>query len=86
MNVRCKMRVVNIIKMTSNYGTGPQYSDTVKLSAVSGEENKTWSKYTPSGSVELTITNPETFDQFKIGEFFFVDFTAAPATEAEEKK
>ena len=80
------MRVTNIMKITSNYGTGPQYSDTVKLTAVAGDENKTWSKYTPSGSVELTISNPEAFDQFKIGEFYFVDFTRAPATEAEEAK
>ena len=27
------------------------------LTAVSGEENKPWSKYTPSGSLQFTVTN-----------------------------
>jgi hypothetical protein len=58
----------------------------VVLSAVSGEENKTWAKYTPSGKIELTIDNPDAYDQFELGKTYFVDFSIAPAKEADESK
>lgn len=49
---------------------------TVKLTAVANNspENATWSKYTPSGAVTLSITNPEAFEQFEVGKEYFVDF------------
>lgn len=50
---------------------------TVKLTAVMGEENKPWSQYTPSGSVEIAITNPDAVKQFTVGGLYFVDFTPA---------
>jgi hypothetical protein len=76
--VRAKFRVHSV---THHEGE----SRTVALGAVSGDENKTWSKWTPSGSLSINITNPEAFDQFKPGDIFFLDFTPAPATEAGEK-
>lgn len=84
MSVRCKMIVTNKADSWDSYGK-KQGSSTVRLSPVSGDENKTWSKWTPSGSVELQINNEAAFEQFKLGQTFFVDFTPAPATEAEEK-
>ena len=85
--VRCKMKVTEIIDRSSSYAPGNvQESHSVKLQAVTDSENKSWAKYTPSGSVELQINNPEAFSHFKIGETFFLDFTPAPASEADEKK
>lgn len=84
MVVRCKMKVVEVIDRTSSYSITKQESHQVKLAAVTDPANKTWAAYTPSGSIELTINNPDAFAQFKVGETFFVDFTAAPASEAEE--
>lgn len=81
--VRCKMYVSE--KRNSQY-PGSKPTTVVKLSAVSGDENKTWSKYTPSGSVELHINNPDAYDAFVLGEAYFVDFTIAPAKEADEKQ
>lgn len=83
--VRCKMKVTEVIGRSSQWGTTTQETSEVTLTPVAGEENKTWAKYTPGGSVKLSINNPEAFAAFKIGETFFVDFTPAPATEAEEK-
>ena len=40
------------------------------------EENKSFSKYTPSGSLEMTVTNPDLFGKIKSGDVFYLDFTA----------
>ena len=82
--VRCKMKVVERKNQMWNLADKPV--TTVVLSAVSGEENKTWAKYTPSGKIELLIDNPDAYDQFELGRTYFVDFSKAPAKEADETK
>lgn len=84
MSIRCKMLVASKSDQFNTYDKSK--STVVRLQPVSGDENKTWSKWTPSGSIELNINNPEAVDRFKLGGTYFVDFTEAPATEAEEKK
>ncbi len=89
--VRAKFRCIEKVSRTSSgsYGPTPDKpvdTEEVKFAAVMGEENKEWSKWTPCGSLTMTINNPEALEQFKIGEFYFLDFTVAPATEAEEKR
>ena len=42
-----------------------------------GEVNKTWSKYTPSGQLQITITNPSAIDAFEKGKAYYLDFTPA---------
>lgn len=83
--VRCKMRVTKMTECTypAFVNTIVEHKE-VELSPVQGPENSTWSKYTPGGSIKLTINNPEAFSAFKIGEYYFVDFTPAPAKEADE--
>jgi len=57
----------------------------IKLMAVTegSEENKSFSKWTPGGEVEMLITNPDAFDFYKEGEEYYLDFT--PSTgEVEE--
>jgi hypothetical protein len=82
------MRVTEVSSRTS-----ASYSDAlpiavqcVKLAAVSDPANKSWATATPCGTVELQINNPEAFDQLKVGAYFFVDFTPAPAKESDETK
>lgn len=41
------------------------------------EENKSFSKYTPNGKLELTITNEAVFDFFKPGKQFYLDMIPA---------
>ncbi|WP_439611522.1 hypothetical protein [Reyranella sp.] len=38
------------------------------------EANKEWSKYTPTGELKMTITNPAAFDQFDIGCVYKLSF------------
>lgn len=83
--VRAKFKV-QAITHRSAWGDGPHDTDEVELVAVSGEQNKSWSKWTPAGSIKLQINNPGALNQFKPGAFYFVDFSEAPASEADEKK
>jgi hypothetical protein len=40
-----------------------------------GKDNESWSKYTPSGKIEMSITNPAAIDKLEKGKAYFVDFT-----------
>jgi hypothetical protein len=82
--VRAKFKVTRVSKTADNYGTSTHSADVVELHAAMGEENKSWSKWTPGGQITMTINNPDALNQFQPGEFFFVDFTPAPAKEADE--
>ncbi len=49
------------------------------FSAVCNEgtpENDRFHKYTPSGSIEITVDNPNV--KFELGKMYFVDFSEAP--------
>lgn len=51
----------------------------VKMSPVTSgsEENKSFSIYTPAGSVELHITNPQATGFFTPGKEYYIEFTEA---------
>lgn len=71
MTVRAKFYVAEKTQTTSG--------DRVVLQAVCrGEENKQWSKYTPSGRIELSVLNEVAVEQFVVGDEMYVDFTPAP--------
>lgn len=36
--------------------------------------NHEWSKYTPAGYIELTITNPAAFERFEAGKTYLLTF------------
>lgn len=88
--VRCKMVCIEKKNQVSQYRQANQTEPnkptcTVVLYAVSDDANKTWARYTPCGRVELAIDNPDAYEAFVLGETYFVDFTVAPAKEADEK-
>lgn len=43
----------------------------------SGPGNESWSKWTPSGRLDMHITNPDALAQFEAGKSYFLDFTPA---------
>jgi hypothetical protein len=54
-------------------------------------EDNDFHRYTPSGSLEITISNPNLYGKFKEGEKYYLDFTLAdlpaeipPASETEQ--
>lgn len=79
MNVRAKFFVEDI-RHSDVPGTDQYASITMKPvfgSYGDGEVNKSWSKYTPSGSLTIAITNPAAIDAFERGKAYYLDFTPA---------
>lgn len=79
MNVRAKF-FVSEVKHAATPGSDP--FATVILQPVfgsygDGKDNESWSKYTPSGKIEMSITNPKAIDAFEPGKAYFIDFTPA---------
>lgn len=73
--VKARMKVQSVL----DQGT----QKTVKLTAVYSDDkdspNYTYSKATPSGNLELVISNPAAYEQFTVGKTFdltFEEFTA----------
>lgn len=58
-------------------GDTPQVN--VRFSAVADNEgtNKSWSKWTPSGELSMTISNPDLVDRFEVGKAYFLDIADA---------
>jgi len=51
----------------------------VEFQAVMGganDENKSFSKYTPSLALKMTVTNPDA--DFEVGREYYIDFVRAP--------
>lgn len=70
--MRAKLRIHSV---TQHEGG----SETLELGAVASgtPEDNTYSKYTPSANLKMSITNPALAGQFKPGQTFYVDFTPA---------
>ncbi len=53
----------------------------VTLDAVYGEYgngNENWSKATPSGHLKMTVTNPDAYDQIKVGKEYYLTIEECP--------
>ena len=82
---RAKCRITEVAQTTAVTarpdGTTPVETVRVTLQPVFGagedDANAQWSKWTPNGQIQLTITNPNIFPMLRTGRVFFVDFIAA---------
>lgn len=74
--IKAKVTVTDVIE--NDFGAG-KYSEQVRMQPVysDSEENKSYSDATPSGSIELTITNKSAWGFFVAGREYYVDFTPA---------
>jgi hypothetical protein len=45
--------------------------------ATGNDEDNTFAKWSPSGSLTLFVANPNLWDQFKVGQKLYTDFTEA---------
>ena len=49
-------------------------SEGVELHAVTtGPGNESWSKWTPSGTLKMSITNPDAQGMFQAGKSYYID-------------
>jgi hypothetical protein len=76
MSVRAKFKCCDISNSSSNTD---ENGKTVKLEPVidGSEENKSFFRWTPSGSISMFCVNTEANKQFEVGKEYFVDFTPA---------
>jgi len=76
--MRAKVKVTSV-KLT-------EYGEVLEMAPVCSEkpfgpngenEDNTFARFTPCGSLSLTVNNPDLAGQFKPGQKFYVDFTEA---------
>lgn len=80
MSVRAKFRVNSVedFGQSKKVNMAPVYEGSLG----DNEENRRFTKASPSGSLTLTIDNPYASDQFAYGQEWYLDFnlaTPAPA-------
>ena len=75
--LRAKFRINTVTREIDS--RGEVSNETVNLTAVSGssDENKQWCKWTPNGSINLTINNPDAIGKLTSGHEYFIDFIPA---------
>lgn len=77
MTVVAKFKVASVAETSSDHRN-------VTMAAVyssdPAHENYSWSKWTPSGSINMSITNPEAFNQFEAGAEYMVTFKKVEKT------
>lgn len=72
MSLTLKMTLTG--KSTNTLG---EHNVSYRLDAVSGDENKPWSKYTPSGHLTFTVTN-ESAPELEPGDYLVTLEKVAP--------
>lgn len=73
MHVKAKF-VCTSVKVNDEY----QQTSVSFTAAIEGEENKTWSKYTPSGSISMLISHEtEASKAFEQGKSYYLTFEPA---------
>lgn len=83
MATKAKLRLTRVAEFTSGGHdtnlTGVEVHFQPVYATGEDKENAEWSKWTPSGELRLTITNPLAFEQYrgKVGKAFFVEITPA---------
>ena len=78
MNIRAKFYCAKVARHANGPAEETSAVD-VELRAVygDGEQNKEWSRWTPSGGLQMQVTNPACFDAFKEGAEYYIDISPA---------
>lgn len=81
------MRAKFQVSSVTPYPTvGPTTQEVLTFSAVAkssaypadgSDDDNTYARWSPSGSLSLTVANPALFGKFKTGDKFYLDFTPA---------
>lgn len=74
MKTRCKFTVEKVTRYQGKF-------EQITLNAVHGglsEEDKSFSAFTPSGKLEITVTNPVVVGTFEPGKSYYLDLIPVP--------
>ena len=81
MNMRAKMLITKIER--HQHGQETLHMTAVAKStaypADGADEDNTYAKFSPQGTVSLTIANPALIGKFEPGKKYYIDFTEAAA-------
>ena len=82
MSVRAKFTCYGVVENDAVTYGGP--SATVTMFAVVGDgtDNASWSKATPTGRLEMSITNPDAVAAFEVGRDYWLDLNMVEASPA----
>lgn len=78
--LRLKMMVSSVKRIADS--KGEIQAEEIQMSAVYGDKgtaNGAWSKWTPSGNLQFTVSNPAAFGQVLPGQYILLDLTPATA-------
>jgi len=73
--MRAKMKVMAVTSAYEGAEILMMYPVCGQLDQDGNSEDNTYARYTPSGSLELTINNPDLRGKIEPGQTFYVDFT-----------
>lgn len=81
MRAKMKLEMVTSSRYTAEQKHGA--SEVLKFRAVAAksynpdgaDEDNTYAKFSPSGTIELTVANPALLGKFNPGEMYYIDFT-----------
>lgn len=82
MRAKMKLETITSSRYRAEDKFGEQ-SETLKFRAVAAksynsdgmDEDNTYAKFSPSGTIELTVANPALLGKFNPGETYYIDFT-----------
>lgn len=73
MNVRAKFKCQSV----TDHAGGMRIAKLTAVCADEVPENQRYHRYTPSGSIEISIDNPSAAAEFVPGKSYYLDFTLA---------
>lgn len=66
------------VHQVNDYGAYRQVHLSPVYSSDKNSPNYSWSQATPSGKLEMTISNPGAFEQFAVGKTYLMTFEERP--------
>jgi hypothetical protein len=75
--MRAKVRVTNIESFQGCENLTFQPVGANSYPADGKNEDNDFARWTPSGEIKLSVTNPDLHGKFEVGKTFYVDFTPA---------
>lgn len=78
MTVRAKLKCISI--------EGEHVKFQCLYDSANSPEDNSFSKYTPWGSAEFGVSNPDAMGQFQVGEYYYFDIVAVPSTETNDNE
>lgn len=74
MNVKARFRCTEIKNLLTSSPTDVLATITMIPVYGDGKGNESWSKYTPSGKLEMNVTNPAAIAGFELGKTYELTF------------